>query len=176
MPLNLVLETGPSPRPLLEHALAFVEEYYRKGHEGKTVVIGCDPEGKSTAFAAGLSRIEQQKQLAVMARYLFLKHNVKRYLVVMPAWLGEEGEHEVVAIEVRTPAGRWRLTADVLRDAEGRFHALKPGVAEPSDTPLLDHLLIHGQSLPGLMRRELDLAYRALRIATPPELCASPTP
>ena len=169
--MNLAIKAEPSSRTLLKHAFAFVEEYYRNGHEGKTVIIGCNPKGESVAFAAGLSQPKQQKQLTTLARYIFAVHNVDCYLVFLPAWLGKEGEREVVAVEMRTREGRWQLIANVIRDAEGHFHALEAGTVTPSESPLLDHLLIHGQALPGLMRRELDLAYLALRIATPPQLC-----
>jgi hypothetical protein len=70
-----------------------------------------------------------------------------------------------VALQSGTARERRLYTAEVRRDAGGRV----AGIAAPrlldEQTALIGDLLASGQSLPGIMRRRLDQAYEALRIA-----------
>jgi hypothetical protein len=146
---------------ILEHAVRFAEGFYRE-RDGETVVVGLKGGEPALAFAAGLRTQRHKAHLETLARYLFARDGVDAYLVIMPADLGAR---EVVALQSGTARERRLYTAEVRRDAGGRV----AGIAAPrlldEQTALLGDLLAPGQSLPGIMRRRLDQAYKALRIA-----------
>lgn len=149
-----------SPTRFVDAALNFAIASYKGHHTNKTIVVGCGGSGP-VGLAAGLSEPDQMKHLALIARYLFVKHSVDSYILIMPAYQDDE---EVLAVEVAVDSGRWHCVACIERDIDGRFTGLGESAPCSAMQPLIEDLLAHGHSIPGIMRRELDNAYDALKI------------
>lgn len=168
------IEFAVSPTELLQQTRKFALDYYRRGNAEKTIVVGLSKDRYRVAFAVGLRNDSQQRQLAIMARYLFAKHHVDTYVLMMPAWLEDsDGKQEVVAVELRMREQAYLSICPLRRSANDALLDIESGEIKSALHPLVEDLLARGQSLPGIMRRELDRAYNALRLEFPePELNA----
>jgi hypothetical protein len=148
---------------MAERAVRFAEGFYRD-RPGEAVVVGLRGEEPALAFAAGLRTEPHKAHLATLARYLFARHSVDGYLVILPADLDER---EVVAVEYRSPPAHALYAARVRRGGSGQIDGIEPPRPLDGQTALVGDLLARGQALPGIMRRKLDQAYETLRIDFP---------
>jgi hypothetical protein len=153
-----VSRTGAEPR-----ALAYGLARYQADAAGKTLLVGWRGDSALFAIAAGLGGAADRDNFAVLARYLLRRDGADGYWLLLSADLDAQ-EH----LAAETVAGkRRRLTAAPLqRDAAGSCVALGPAVELGGEAPLGD-LLDGGDSLPGLMRRELDRLARRLAVTMP---------
>lgn len=139
-------------------ALAYGAGRYAAGADGKTLLTGWRDGRALFALAAGLGDERHRERFAVLARYLLRRDRADGYWLLLPAEL--EGSEALVA-ELAGSAGRQVQGAVVQRGPGGGFaglDAMQPLSAEP---PLGD-LLDGGDTLPAIMRRELDRLAEAL--------------
>lgn len=158
--MNELLQARASNTPWLSRALDYLHGCYETGHADKTIVVGCTG-ADGVALAAGLSSPGEHRHLVLLAQYLFAKQGVQHYLLAMPAWAGDQ---PVLVLEFAAPGGREHWLSRVRRGADGVYAGLSEATPYTVDGPLVADLLARGQSLPGIMRRELDSAYQRLRI------------
>jgi hypothetical protein len=150
--------TDPLPPPL-----AYGAACYASGADGKTLLVGHAGGVPLFAIAAGLGGAPDRERFAVLARYLLRRDRADGYWLLLPADLG--GAEQLV-LEQCVDGRRDLLAASVQRDDDDRFAGL--GGAAPLNTaPPLGDLLDGGQSLAGVMRRELDGLAEALALPLP---------
>jgi hypothetical protein len=130
----------------------FLDRRQRAGDDGKTFLIGYRASVACFAVAAGLRNAQDRQRFVRFARYL-LHHRFgcDGHALLMPA---ERAGRPVYAVEVCTPdAASVRLIDHALAWHES---GLDPG--------LIGELREHDEPLPGLLRRELDRLYEAVRV------------
>ena len=135
-----------------EHALAYGLARYRADAAGKTLLVGWRGDAALFAIAAGLGAESDRDNFAVLARYLLRRDGADGYWLLLSADLAAQ-EHLVA----ESVAGQQRrlAAAPLGRDAGGACDDLG-AVVDLGGEVLLGDLLDGGDSLPGVMRRELD--------------------
>lgn len=131
---------------------AFLEARLDAGEDGKTFLIGFHGDTVRFALAAGLRHDADQARFLVFARYL-LHHRFccDGHALLMPA------EVEGRAVYAAEHQGPGTTGAGLIDPGVGwRQVALSPG--------LIGDLAEREAALPGLVRREFDRLYEALRI------------
>jgi hypothetical protein len=133
----------------------YLQERRSGGDDGRTFLIGFSGRSPVFALAAGLSGADDHPRFLTFARYL-VHHRFRcdGYALLLPAVL--DGE-EVYVAEWR----RGQETGVSVIGADGQSRSGAPG------GPLIGDLARPQPGLPGIMRRELDRLYEALRRPLP---------
>ena len=152
-----------SPASAPAAALAYGLARYQADATGKTLLVGWRGDSALFAIAAGLAAESDRANFAVLARYLLRRDGADGYWLVLAADLDAQ-EHLVAETAAAQP--RPLPVAPLHRDAAGACVELGALVDLGSEAPLGD-LLDGGDSLPGVMRRELDRLARALAVVAP---------
>lgn len=134
----------------VDFALAYGLARYRGGASGKTLMVGWRGDVPLMAVAAGLSSDQDRDRFAALSRYLLRRDKADGYWLIAAADVGDRPHMVVEQFE----SGRRQVTAfqlDVVNDAgvPGERRSL---AAEA----LLGELLDRSETLPAIMRRELD--------------------
>jgi hypothetical protein len=138
--------------------LAYGAARYAAGADGKTLLVGLASDSPLFAVAAGLAGEQDRQRFAVLARYLLRRERADGYWLLLPANL--EGREQLIA-EAVAGSRRDCRAACVQRDKAGCFAGLAQAAVVDLGAPLGD-LLDGGETLAGLMRRELDRLAEAL--------------
>ena len=136
----------------------FLRQRRACGDDGKTFLLGLRAATPVFAVAAGLRGPADHPHLLRFARYLLHRRfHCDGFALMLPAMLDDA---PVYAVEWRAQ-GRHAL--EWLRaDGERR----PPTPATGGDT-LVGDLSLSGDPLPGIVRRELDALYEALKVPPP---------
>lgn len=133
----------------------YLQERRRGGDDGCTFLIGFNGRSPVFALAAGLRGADDHPQFLTFACYLVhQRFRCDGYALLLPAVL--DGEEVYVA--------EWRRGRDMAVSVIGEDGLSRSGA--PAG-PLIGDLARPQPGLPGIMRRELDRLYEALRRPLP---------
>lgn len=151
---------------MADTALAYAAARWRDGMDGRTLLAGFKGDTPLFAIAAGLGGEQDRERFGVLGRYLLRRDGADGYWLLLPA---DIEQREQLVAEVVSVDGPVRRAAAVIRDAEGVFEGLGDAHSLTIAAPLGD-LLDGGQTLAGVMRRELDRLAEALAQPLPKTL------